>query len=467
MKLLLKLKFKMNLNQIHNVYFIGIGGIGMSALARYFKAIGKDVSGYDKTETELTKELGELGIAIHFEDNIDLIQADYSAENTLVIITPAVPKHHSQWNYFLKHGYEVMKRAQVLGIITKDTFCFAVAGTHGKTTTSSILGHILFQSGLDVTAFVGGIVENYNSNLIGNGKTITVVEADEFDRSFLHLHPNIACVTSMDADHLDIYGDSAAIEESFREFADKVTDKTKIFVPKGLDLEGIQTEILSNQIPPSGVRGLFSAFNIRIVNSQYVFDVKTPSETIQNIQFGLPGKHNLMNALMALAMAKTFGLPNEDIANALLSFKGIKRRFSYQIKTENLVYIDDYAHHPTEINAVHQAVRELYPGKKVLAIFQPHLFSRTKDFADDFAKSLSAFDEVILLDIYPARELPMEGITSQWLLNKIDTTHKKLVQKQELIPSILESDATIIVTIGAGDIGEMVPSIKKAINETI
>ena len=467
MKLLLKLKFKMNLNQIHNVYFIGIGGIGMSALARYFKAIGKDVSGYDKTETELTKELGELGIAIHFEDNIDLIQADYSAENTLVIITPAVPKHHSQWNYFLEHGYEVMKRAQVLGIITKDTFCFAVAGTHGKTTTSSILGHILFQSGLDVTAFVGGIVENYNSNLIGNGKTITVVEADEFDRSFLHLHPNIACVTSMDADHLDIYGDSAAIEESFREFADKVTDKTKIFVPKGLDLEGIQTEILSNQIPPSGVRGLFSAFNIRIVNSQYVFDVKTPSETIQNIQFGLPGKHNLMNALMALAMAKTFGLPNEDIANALLSFKGIKRRFSYQIKTENLVYIDDYAHHPTEINAVHQAVRELYPGKKVLAIFQPHLFSRTKDFADDFAKSLSAFDEVILLDIYPARELPMEGITSQWLLNKIDNTHKKLVQKQELIPSILESDATIIVTIGAGDIGEMVPSIKKAINETI
>jgi UDP-N-acetylmuramate--alanine ligase len=457
----------MNLNQIHSVYFIGIGGIGMSALARYFKAIGKDVSGYDKTETELTKELGELGIAIHFEDNIDLIQADYSAENTLVIITPAVPKHHSQWNYFLEHGYEVMKRAQVLGIITKDTFCFAVAGTHGKTTTSSILGHILFQSGLDVTAFVGGIVENYNSNLIGNGKTITVVEADEFDRSFLHLHPNIACVTSMDADHLDIYGDSAAIEESFREFADKVTDKTKIFVPKGLDLEGIQTEILSNQIPPSGVRGLFTAFNIRIINSQYVFDVKTPSETIQNIQFGLPGKHNLMNALMALAMAKTFGLPNEDIANALLSFKGIKRRFSYQIKTESLVYIDDYAHHPTEINAVHQAVRELYLGKKVLAIFQPHLFSRTKDFADDFAKSLSAFDEVILLDIYPARELPMEGITSQWLLNKIDNTHKKLVQKQELIPSILESDATIIVTIGAGDIGEMVPSIKKAINETI
>jgi len=464
----------MNLNQIHNVYFIGIGGIGMSALARYFKAIGKNVFGYDKTETELTKELGELGIAIHFEDNIDLIPTDYSAENTLVIITPAVPKYHSQWNYFLEHGYEVKKRAEVLGIITKDTFCFAVAGTHGKTTTSSILGHILFQSGVDVTAFVGGIVENYNSNLIGNGKTITVVEADEFDRSFLHLHPNIACVTSMDADHLDIYGDSAAIEASFREFADKVEDKSKIFVPKGLPLEGVQVEIMDNNIfkenggePPLGVRGLFTAFNIRIVNSQYVFDVKTPSETIQNIEFGLPGKHNLMNALMALAMAKTFGLPNEDIANALLSFKGIKRRFSYQIKTENIVYIDDYAHHPTEINAVHQAVRELYPGQKVLAIFQPHLFSRTRDFADDFAKSLSAFDEVILLDIYPARELPMEGITSRWLLNKMDNSHKKLVSKQELIPSILQSDATVIVTIGAGDIGEMVQFIKKAINETI
>jgi len=439
----------------------------MSALARYFKAIGKNVSGYDKTETELTKELQEIGIAIHFEDSIELIPADYYKEDTLVIVTPAVPKQHSQWNYFLERDYEVKKRAEVLGIITKDTFCFAVAGTHGKTTTSSILGHILFESGADVTAFVGGIVENYNSNLIGNGKTVTVVEADEFDRSFLHLHPDIACVTSMDADHLDIYGDSATIEESFREFADKVTDKTKIFVPKGLDLEGIQTEIVSNQIPDLELIGLFAAFNIRIVNSQYVFDVRTPSETIQNIEFSLPGKHNLMNALMALAMAKTFGISNQDIAKALGSFKGIKRRFSYQIKTENLVYIDDYAHHPTEINAVHQAVRELYPNQKVLAIFQPHLFSRTRDFADDFAKSLAAFDEVFLLDIYPARELPMEGITAQWLLDKIDNRHKKLVHKQELIPSILESDATIIVTIGAGDIGELVPSLKKALNETI
>ena len=455
----------MNLNQIHNVYFIGIGGIGMSALARYFQNIGKNVSGYDKTPTMLTDELMANGMSIHFEDNISLIPANYYVENTLVIITPAVPISHSEWNYFLERDYVVKKRAEVLGIITKDTFCFAVAGTHGKTTTSSILGHILFESGADVTAFIGGIVENYNSNLIGSGKTITVVEADEFDRSFLHLHPNIACVTSMDADHLDIYGDATAIEDSFREFADKVENKNNLFVPIGLPLDGIQIEIIDKQIqiPPLGVWGLFIAFNIRIENGFYVFDVQTPSEIIKNLQFGLPGRHNLMNALMALAMAKTFGTPTESIAKALASFKGIQRRFSYQIKSEKLVYIDDYAHHPTEINAVHQAVRELYPNQKVLAIFQPHLFSRTKDFADDFAKSLSQFDEVILLDIYPARELPMEGITSSWLLSKMEKNHKKLVSKDALIPSILESDAKIIVTIGAGDIGELVPKIKEAL----
>ena len=449
----------MNLNQIHNVYFIGIGGIGMSALARYFKAIGKNVSGYDKTETELTTDLQQLGIDIHFEDKIDLIPNDYYLENTLVIITPAVPKTHSQWNYFVERSYNLKKRAEVLGIITKDTFCFAVAGTHGKTTTSSILGHILFESGADVTAFVGGIVENYNSNLIGNGKTITVVEADEFDRSFLHLHPDIACVTSMDADHLDIYGDKESIEASFREFADKITDKNKLFITNELPLKGISCAVNEN--------ANFNAFNIRIINSQYVFDVKTPTEILKNIEFGLPGKHNLMNALMALAMAQTFGIPTKDIANALRSFKGIKRRFSYQIKSEKLIYIDDYAHHPTEINAVHDALRELYPTQKVLAIFQPHLFSRTKDFADDFAKSLAAFDEVLLLDIYPARELPMEGITSSWLLDKIDNSSKKLVSEKELIQTVLQSDATVIVTIGAGDIGEMVSNIKKALNETI
>jgi len=445
----------MNLNQIHNVYFIGIGGIGMSALARYFKSIGKNVSGYDKTETELTNELIESGIDVHFKDEIGLIPTDYYIENTLVVITPAVPITHSQWNYFLEREFIVKKRAEVLGLITKDTFCFAVAGTHGKTTTSSILGHILYQSGADVTSFLGGIVENYNSNLIGTGKTITVVEADEFDRSFLHLYPNIACVTSMDADHLDIYGDSAAIEASFLEFANKITDKSKLFIAKNLDLEGVTVAVNDNAD--------FKAFNVRIENGNYVFDVQTPMEVISDLQFGLPGKHNLTNALMALAMAKTFGTSNDDIATGLKSFKGIKRRFSYQIKESNLVYIDDYAHHPTEIDAVFQALSELYPSQKVLAIFQPHLFSRTKDFGDGFAKSLSQFDEVLLLDIYPARELSIEGITSSWLLDKMTNNEKKVVSKKDLITEILKSDAKIIVTIGAGDIGELVPSIKQAL----
>ena len=427
----------------------------MSALARYFKSIGKNVSGYDKTETELTNALIESGIDIHFKDEINLIPTDYYIENTLVVITPAIPTTHSQWNYFLEREFVVKKRAEVLGLITKDTFCFAVAGTHGKTTTSSILGHILYQSGVDVTSFLGGIVENYNSNLIGTGKTITVVEADEFDRSFLHLYPNIACVTSMDADHLDIYGDSSAIEASFLEFANKITDKSQLFITKNLDLEGVTVAVNENAD--------YIATNVRIENGNYVFDVQTPTELIPNLQFGLPGKHNLTNALMALAMAKTFGTANEDIATALKSFKGIKRRFSYQIKESNLVYIDDYAHHPTEIDAVFQAVSELYPNQKVLTVFQPHLYSRTKDFADGFAKSLSKFDEVVLLDIYPARELPIEGITSSWLLDKMTNNHKKLVSKIDLISEILKSEAKIIVTIGAGDIGELVPTIKKAL----
>lgn len=459
----------MNLNQIENVYFIGIGGIGMSALARYFKTIGKNVSGYDKTPTTLTSDLILIGITIHFEDNIALIPKDFYLENTLIIITPAVPKTHSEWNYFLERDFQIKKRAEVLGIITKETFCFAVAGTHGKTTTSSILAHILYESGADVTSFLGGIVENYNSNLIGNGKTITVVEADEFDRSFLHLHPNIACITSMDADHLDIYGDSAAIEASFLEFADKVQDKSKLFIARGLPLDGVVIAIedynLDTTVPLSGIRGFFRAFNIRIDKNQYKFDVQTPTETLLDLEFGLPGKHNLTNALMAIAMAKTFGTSTSEIAKALLSFKGIKRRFSYQIKSESLVYIDDYAHHPTEINAVYQAVSELYPNQKVLAIFQPHLFSRTKDFIDDFAKSLSQFNQTILLDIYPARELPIEGVNSEWLLSKMTNKNKKLVSKNNLIEAIKKSDATIIVTIGAGDIGEMVDAIKNALLE--
>ncbi|MXN91188.1 UDP-N-acetylmuramate--L-alanine ligase [Flavobacterium sp. Sd200] len=447
----------MDINQIHSVYFIGIGGIGMSALARYFKFIGKNVAGYDRTPTHLTDELKAEGISIHFEDNTNLIGLEYlNKENTLVVVTPAVPKNHLQWNYFVNNGFEVKKRAEVLGIITKDTFCFAVAGTHGKTTTSSILGHILFANGVDVTAFLGGVVEGYNSNLIGSGKTVTVAEADEFDRSFLHLHPDIACVTSMDADHLDIYGDTASIEASFREFADKVQDKNHLFVTNGLPLEGVTVGV---------GEGEYSAQNIRIDNGWYVFDVVSPKETYKDVRFGLPGHHNITNALLALAMANVYGLELSDIAKALETFKGVRRRFSYQIKKEDLVYIDDYAHHPTEIDAVYQAVSELYADKKVLAIFQPHLFSRTRDFADGFAKSLSKFEDVVLLDIYPARELPIEGITSQWLLEKIENPNARLVSKTDLQPLLRLTDAQVIVTIGAGDIGEMVPDIKKILDE--
>lgn len=449
----------MNLNQIHNVYFIGIGGIGMSALARYFQFIGKNVAGYDKTPTQLTNELQENGIQIHFEDDVNLIDASFkNTENTLVVITPAVPKNHSEWNYFLNEGFTVKKRAEVLGIITKDTFCFAVAGTHGKTTTSSILGHVLYESGVDVTAFLGGIVEGYNTNLIGSGKTVTVVEADEFDRSFLHLHPNFSCITSMDADHLDIYGDVAAIEESFREFAHKVPAEN-LFIIKDLPLEGNTIAV--------NVGADYVAQNIRIENGFYVFDVKTKDELIQNVKFGLPGHHNLTNALLAFAMAKSYGVENEKISNALATFKGVRRRFSFQIREEKLVYIDDYAHHPTEINAVHQAVRELYPNKKIIACFQPHLFSRTKDFIDGFAESLSKFDEILLLEIYPARELPMEGVNSTWLLNKIKNENKRLVTKEELLTNFTNSDANVFVTIGAGDIGEMVKDIKKVLNEKV
>ena len=449
----------MNLDQINNVYFIGIGGIGMSNLGRYFKNLGKQVCGYDKTPSVLTNELIESGISIHFEDAVDLIPKDFKIENTLVVITPAVPFSHSEWNYFRQKGYVIKKRAEVLGLITKDTFCFAVAGTHGKTTTSGILGHILYESGVDVTAFIGGIVENYNSNLIGSGKTVTVVEADEFDRSFLHLYPNISCITSMDADHLDIYGTSEEIEKSFIEFADKIRDKNNLFITKELSIEGVVCAI--------NEEATYKAFNVMIGDGSYVFDVQTPAKIIKDIHFGLPGKHNLMNVLMAIAMADSYGTSAAAIVKAVATFEGIKRRFSYQIKTKSKVYIDDYAHHPTEINAVHQAVTELYPDQKILAIFQPHLFSRTRDFADDFAKSLSAFDEVILLDIYPARELPIAGVNSKWLLDKMINENKKLINKSDLIPAILATDANIIVTVGAGDIGELVASIKKAIYETI
>jgi len=437
-----------NLENIHNIYFVGIGGIGMSAIARYFAVNGKRVAGYDKTPSQITSGLEELGIKIHFEDRLKNIPISFLDKNkTLVVYTPAVSKNHTELNYFLDNNFTVLKRAEILGKITENTFCLAVSGTHGKTTTSAILGHIMFQE--KATSFLGGIAENYNSNLILGEDKVSVVEADEFDRSFLQLSPNIACVTSMDADHLDIYGEAAALEESFVAFTNKVSDT--LIVAKGLPLEGLTYAVNEDAD--------YKALNVKIESGKYVFDVQTPSGIIKNIEFHLPGNHNVMNALAALAMADVFGISLESIKLSLSTFKGVKRRFSYKIRTDDLVLIDDYAHHPTEINAVENSIREMYPNEKVLVVFQPHLFSRTRDFIDDFAIALSKFDEILLLDIYPARETPITGVDSQWLFNKIENKHKKLTQKNNLVKDIKNSSAKVVVMIGAGDIGMMIDEV--------
>lgn len=444
----------MNLKTVHNVYFIGIGGIGMSAIARYFNANAKVVAGYDKTPSPITKSLQELGVDIHFNDEVKNIPTPFlNSKSTLVVYTPAVPKNHTELNYFVSNGYTVLKRAEVLGEITKHTFCLAVAGTHGKTTTSSILGHIMQPE--KATAFLGGIAENYNSNLILGEDKISVVEADEFDRSFLKLSPNIACVTSMDADHLDIYGENEQLQQSFKEFANKVSGT--LIVAKGLPLKGL-TYAVNEEAD-------YKAFNVSVEEGRYVFDVKTPTTTIQNIEFHLPGSHNMMNALAALAMADVYGVSLENIKKQLKSFAGVQRRFSYKVKTPEVVLIDDYAHHPTEIKAVAHSVREMYPNESVLAVFQPHLYSRTKDFVDDFAVALSLFDEVFLLDIYPARELPVEGVTSSWLLSKIIIENKKLVTKEKLSDEVLKSESKIIAMLGAGDIGLLVDEVGEKIKQ--
>ena len=427
----------------------------MSAIANYFRSNGKNVAGYDRVSTKITKSLEDMGIAVHFEDSVDLIPSEFkNSQDTIVVYTPAIPKNNLELNYLWENHFTVLKRAEILGAITKSTYCLAVAGTHGKTTTSTILGHILKEAGTNATSFLGGISENYNSNLILGGDKISVVEADEFDRSFLKLSPNIACITSMDADHLDIYGEKAELEKSFMDFADKVSET--LIVRKGLPLKGLTFGIEENAD--------YDAKNLKVQEGAYIFDVKTPTETIENIKINLPGKHNVLNAVAALAMANIFGVSLQVIAEALLTFKGIERRFSYKIKTENLVLIDDYAHHPTEINAVVDSVREMYPTKKIAGIFQPHLYSRTRDFIDDFAASLSRFDELILLDIYPARELPIEGVTSAWLLDKITIGTKQISSKENLVKNVLKLDSQVIVMIGAGDIGELVEVIKNALS---
>lgn len=446
------------LKDIENIYFVGVGGIGMSALARYVKLLGKSVFGYDKTPTKLTNELIHEGIDITFTDAITEIDfSSINALNTLVVYTPAIPKSNSILEFFTSEEYTVIKRAKLLGEVTKNTLCLAVAGTHGKTTTSAILGHLLAHCNMPVTAFLGGIAENYNSNFISKGTEITVVEADEFDRSFLQLSPDIACITSMDADHLDIYGSAASLESSFKEFAQLVPKKENFFYKKGLPLEGQSVAIDETAD--------FQAQNITIDHGSYLFDLKTPNELIEGLRFSLPGHHNLHNAITALGMAISAGTPTPSLPEALHSFKGVRRRFSYKIRRDDLVLIDDYAHHPTELNALFQAVSEMYPTEEKLIVFQPHLFSRTQDFVDDFALSLAQFDEVILLDIYPAREVPIAGVTSAWLCDKISIGNRKVISKEMLSESVQKSACKVKLLVGAGDIGAEVERITKYIQD--
>jgi UDP-N-acetylmuramate--alanine ligase len=444
----------MNFDSIRKIYFIGIGGIGMSALAKYFFNKNLIVSGYDKTQTNITDSLISLGIKIVFKDSNDLIDKEFlDSKDTLVVVTPAIPITNKILNYFKSSGFKVMKRAEVLGLITNNSKCLAIAGTHGKTTTTAILTHLMFECDQKFTSFIGGISENYNSNFIDNGHEYTIVEADEYDRSFLCLAPDIACITSIDADHLDIYGDESNLNNAFSEFSKLIPLKNKLFVHSNIDFPGISYGINTSSD--------YCAQNISIENGVYNFDLKAPNTIFRGLKFSIPGKHNLSNAVAAFAMALESGCDEINLRSALETYKGVKRRFSYKLKTDDLIFIDDYAHHPKEIDVVWEAVNEIYPNKKTTAVFQPHLYSRTKDFADDFAVSLSKFDTVLLLDIYPAREIPIHGVTSTWLLEKITSRRKKLVTKDNLFKAIIAEDNPILVTMGAGDIEVEVDKLTK------
>jgi UDP-N-acetylmuramate--alanine ligase len=462
----------MNFDNIKYVYFLGIGGIGMSALARYFNAMGKSVSGYDKTKTSLTDELVAEGIPVHFDDSIESIsiEARNHKDETLVVLTPAIPKDSVEFKFFQKNDYVIKKRSEVLGMITEQSFTIAVAGTHGKTTTSSLVAHILRSSEVDCTAFLGGITQNYGTNLLlseklkkkkSKIKPIVVVEADEYDRSFLTLHPDIAVITSVDADHLDIYGDQKQMEDSYKQFANQVKDGGVLIIKKGVDkvlvIEKTGKKLFTYSLHQSSD---FYARKIAIKKGQYIFDVVTPEQAIRGMLLGVPGKHNVENAVAAVAVAQQMNVFSGNIKNALSTFKGVKRRFEYHIKTDKLVFIDDYAHHPEELRACISAVKEMYPSKRITGIFQPHLFTRTRDFANEFARSLELLDEVILLDIYPAREKPIAGVNSEMLLNLVGTKNKKLVSKKELVNEIKNRELEVLVTLGAGDIDALVEPIK-------
>ncbi len=456
----------MDLNQLNSVFFIGIGGIGMSALARYFKHLGLEVQGYDRTETKLTQQLDKEDILVHFEDTIDRIDNDFlDKDSTLVVFTPAIPKEHLQLNYFINNGFTVMKRAEVLGLITQSRKTIAVAGTHGKTTVSTMISHLLHHSHIGCDAFVGGIAKNYNSNLILSEKSnFAVVEADEFDRSFLKLFPFFAVITATDADHLDIYSSKEQMLESFKEFSKQIDENGVLFVRKQIYSNFIDTTAKMLFTYSLKATADFYAKNIRQNRETYQFDLKTPIGEFKDFTLGMPGLVNLENAVAALAVCLTTGAKVEDLKKSLADFKGINRRFDYRINTENLVFIDDYAHHPEELKAVINSVKDIYSSKKITGVFQPHLFTRTRDFAEDFAKSLDLLDEIILLDIYPARELPIEGVTSEIIFEKIKNTNKTLCNKEELIDVLKQKKIEVLLTLGAGDIDKFLEPIELMFN---
>ncbi len=448
----------MNFKNLNSIYFLGIGGIGMSALARYFSGRGISVSGYDKTPTALTDQLISEGIEIHFEDDVTKIPSGID----LVIYTPAVPKDLTEYQYLMKSGIPVKKRAEILGELTCDKKTIAVAGTHGKTTVSALIAHLLTHSGIGCNAFMGGISKNYHTNLLTSEKSEwMVVEADEYDKSFLQLHPDIGIITSTDADHLDIYGNLESLKITFWQYASNIKKNGVLILKEGVDLnlEDLKDKRIlkySKSIPSD-----FFAKNIRIENEKYVFDFITPDNDLTEIISGLPGEINIENAVAAMTAARLAGITDQDLKAGLSTFEGMERRFDIQVNTGKVVYIDDYAHHPNEITATVTSVTKMYPGKKITGIFQPHLYSRTRDFADEFARSLELLDEIILLPVYPAREQPIEGINSQMLLDRIQKKEKMICTKENLVSVIAGKEIEVLMTIGAGDIDQLVNPLKK------
>ena len=444
----------MKLENYNNVFFIGIGGSGMSALANYFIGEKKRVGGYDKFKSRNTNNLKSNAVSIIYNDNIKDVANEYlNSSNTLVIYTPAIPNSSKLLKHFVSNNFKVLKRAEVLGIIANSSFCVAIAGTHGKTTTTSILGHLLKSCDKSATIFLGGISKNYNSNLIVNGKDICVVEADEFDKSFLTLKPNIACITSIDADHLDIYSGLDDLKENFDLFIKNIVPNGSLIANENLEIKGDKFGFNSTS--------KYNIKNINLLSGGYNFDLFIEDSLIQNFNFNLPGKHNLSNALAAIVIAIKLDCNIEDLKLALDTFNGVERRYSFHINSKDLVYIDDYAHHPEEINAIYDSLLESYPGDNYLVAFQPHLYSRTRDFIDEFSNALSKFHTVLLLEIYPARELPIEGVTADWLLSKINCPIKKIVKLEDLNNEIDNCRMKINVTLGAGNIGNEALKIKK------